>query len=155
MRRSERGSALLAAMLVVTVMAFVTVATLRLAQNSKTNAVRDARKLSYAACVDAARQQVIASVRQFGGSTDTITVNKVATVENGLRGMRTGHIGGGAATATVTRLSNRLFGGRPSAIDITNKIVNPSTGAYYTATVACSDPVVGDIELEFSFKTAF
>lgn len=154
MRASERGSALLAAMMVVIVMALVTVATLRISQNSKTNAVRDARKLSYAACVDAARQRVIASVRQFNSTTDQINLNRVVQVENGQRGMRTGHILS-TSTPTVKEAKPQFFGGKPNKKDVSNRIVSENTGKYYIATVACTDPVAGDIELEFSFKTGF
>ena len=48
MRSSRRGSALLAALVVIGVLALVTAATMRLATLSKTNSVRDSRKLFYA-----------------------------------------------------------------------------------------------------------
>ena len=57
--RSHRGSALLAALIVIGVLSLVTVATLRLASISKTQSVRDARLLSQASCVDAARQYLL------------------------------------------------------------------------------------------------
>ena len=61
--RPHRGSALVAALIVIGVLALVTVATLRLANISKGQSAKDARALSQAACVDAARQYLIGRLR--------------------------------------------------------------------------------------------
>ena len=63
--RPHRGSALIAALIVIAVMATVTVATLRLASISKGQSLNDARKLSQSACVDAARQYLISRLRML------------------------------------------------------------------------------------------
>ena len=145
---------MLAALIVIGVLALVTVATLQLAQAAKTDSVRDARKLSQASCVEAARQHLLGRLRVFGLDPTTITLDQAVTVESGTRNLRTGHIGGPAITSVKALPSNLVGGSSARNRDLTNLIV-PSPvlgGRHYRVVVACTDPTAGQMELEFTFR---
>ena len=152
--RKHRGSAILAALIVVGVLAVVTVATLTLANISKGDSARDSRKIGQAACVDAARQYVLGRLRVFGLDPTTIQLDQTIAVDSGNRKLRTGHINGPVLT-TVEALPSSLIGNANARNrDISNVIVPGPTlgGRAYRVVVACSDPLAGDLELEFTFK---
>jgi type II secretory pathway pseudopilin PulG len=154
MRRSPRGSALLAALIVIGVLALVTVATLRLASISKDQASKDSRSLSQTACVEAARQYLMGRLRVFGLDATTITFNTAVPLENGNRVIRTGHIDTAAITS-VRAVGSGSVGGAVSGLqDMTNKIVAGPTmgGRPYQAVVTCEDPHAGPMELEFIIR---
>ena len=89
--RPQRGSALIAALLVIAVLALVTVATLRLAGISKGQSAKDARKLGQAACIDAARQYLIGRLSLFQ-ITSQVTFDQVISTEAGPRHIYSGHV---------------------------------------------------------------
>jgi len=169
MNRPHRGSALLAALIVIGVLALITVATFRLAALSKNQSARDARSLSGAACVDTARQYLIGRLRVFGLDPTSITLDQAITVDSGTRRIYTGHarptqfdrdgiarpVGTVAVVNTVQALPPQLVGQAGArARDISNVIVPSPTlgGRSYRVVVSCTDPVSGDMELEFTFK---
>jgi type II secretory pathway pseudopilin PulG len=154
MMRKHRGSAILAALIVVGVLAVVTVATLTMANISKGNATRDARKLGQAACVDAARQYVLGRLRVFGLDPTTITLNQTIAVDSGNRQLRTGHINGPVLTSVEALPASLIGNSGARNRDMSNVIVPGSTlgGRAYRVVVACTDPLAGDLELEFTFK---
>jgi hypothetical protein len=164
--RPHRGSALLAALIVIGVLALVTVATMRMSSISKGQSAKDARTLSQTSCVEASRQYLLGRLRVFGLDPTIIKLDQPLTVETGTRNLRTGHVrdqvGGvwqgdpSAAVVTSVRAVPPNLVGNSSARnrDISNVIVPGPTlgGRSYRAVVACSDPLAGDMELEFTFK---
>jgi len=154
MSRKPRGSALLAALIVIGVLALVTVATLQLAGISKQQSAKDSRTLSQTACVEAARQYVLGRLRVFGLDPTTITLNQTIQVDSGGRQLRTGHINGPVVTS-IQAMPPQLVGASSARTrDISNMIVASPTlgGRAYRVVVACTDPLAGDMELEFTFK---
>ena len=160
MRTLHRGSALLAALVVIGVLALVTAATMRLATLSKTHSVRDSRKISQAACVEAARQHLIARLNVFGlASPQSVTFVDDVTTDTGTRKLRTGHIVPNKGdtpviTAAKTIPYKKFAGGARTAVDRSNKILPAGFGSgnYFNTVVTCSDPVAGEMELEFTIK---
>jgi len=154
MRKNERGSALIAALIIIGVLALVTVATLQLANISKQSSANDARRLSQTSCVEAARQYVLSRLRLVGQSPTSITLDQAVAVESGQRKMRTGHVGNTAVVQSVMAVPSRLVSNsNAKARDISNIIGTPTTGgSAYRVVVACSDPLAGDMEMEFTFK---
>jgi type II secretory pathway pseudopilin PulG len=164
--RRHRGSALLAALIVIGVLALITVATMELASISKKQSAKDARTLSQTSCVEASRQYLLGRLRVFGLDPTTIVLNQALQVETGTRNLRTGHVrdqdGGvwvgdpaAAAVTSVTAVPPNLVGNSSARNrDISNVIVPGATlgGRSYRAVVACTDPLAGDMELEFTFK---
>lgn len=163
--RSHRGSALLAALIVIGVLSLVTVATLRLAGISKTQAVRDARLLSQASCVDAARQYLLSRLTLLGpGQVTDINFDHAVQVDTGSRHIYTGHVrpkGADGRPIDPLPVINSVHGVLDSQVsapsrhnrDLSNTIGSPSmVGHNYHVIVACSDPVAGDMELEFTFR---
>ena len=163
--RPHRGSALIAALIVIAVLATVTVATLRLASISKGQSLSDARKLSQSACVDAARQYLISRLRLLSKFPLTeLTFDQAVPVENGTRHLYTGHarqngpdgrpIGPLPVIESVKAVAaSKVGGGKAGNRDLSNTIAPPTLGGKpYQVIVACSDPVAGDMELEFSFR---
>jgi len=154
MNRFERGGALLAALIIIGVLALITAATMQLAQAGKVNAVRDSRKLSQTACVEAARQHVLGRLRVFGLDPTSIQLDRTIQVDSGGRNLRTGHIGGAAVNSVVALPPSLVGGSTARNRDLTNLIV-PSPvlgGRHYRVVVACTDPLAGEMELEFTFK---
>lgn len=171
MRRQERGSALLAALIVIAILAVVTVATLQLSSISKVQATRDARTMMSASCADTARQYLLGRLRLFGLDPTSIKLDQTIQIDNSSsRHLFTGHarqpgtpdnegfirpIGTDLAITTVRALPSQFVGGTGAKNrDISNMIVPGSTlgGRSYRAVVTCTDPKAGDVELEFTFK---
>ena len=153
-RRPHRGSALLAALIVIGVLALVTVATLRLASISKDQAAKDARSLSQTACVDAARQYLLGRLRVFGLDPTTITFTTAIPLENGNRVIQTGHIDTPQITSVKAVAPGSVGGGASGLQDLTNKVVPGATmgGRPYMTVVTCIDPQAGPLELEFIIR---
>jgi len=162
--RSHRGSALLAALIVVGVLSLVTVATLRLASISKEQSVRDARLLSQTSCVDAARQYLLSRLRLLSPAPLTeLTFDQAVKLDTGDRHLYTGHVrakdpvtGGFTGAVPVVKsvrgvLSSQVTS-RQGSRDLSNVIAWSSLGKNYHVIVACADPVAGDMELEFTFR---
>lgn len=170
MKRSPRGSALLAALIVIGVLALVTVATYRLAGISRQQAARDSHTLSGSSCAETARQYLLGRLRVFGLDPTTLTLDKTIVVEGSdTRRIFTGHarptragldgmmrpVGSVAVVNTVQALPNQLVGNAGARNrDISNVIVPSPTlgGRNYRVVVSCTDPTAGDMELEFTFK---
>jgi hypothetical protein len=161
--RKMRGSAILAALIVIGVLAVVTAVTLTLASISKGDSARDARVLSQTACVESGRQYILGRLRVFGLDPTSITLDQALQVETGTRRVYTGHVrdwAGGVQNATavvhsVQAVPSQLLGNSSARNrDISNVIVPGSTlgGRAYRVVVACTDPLAGDMELEFTFK---
>lgn len=153
-RNNQRGSALIAALIIIGVLALVTVATLQLANISKQSSANDARRLSQTSCVEAARQYVLSRLRLVGQPPTSITLDKTVSLESGDRKMRTGHIGNTAIVQSVMAVpSSMVSNNNAKSRDISNIIGTPTTGgSAYRVVVACSDPLAGDMEMEFTFK---
>jgi Tfp pilus assembly protein PilX len=153
-RTNQRGSALIAALIIIGVLALVTVATLQLANISKQSATNDSRRLSQTTCVEAARQYVLSRLRLVGQPPTSITLDQAIAVESGQRKMRTGHIGNTAVVQSVMAVpSSMVSNNNAKARDISNLIGTPTTGgSAYRVVVTCSDPLAGDMEMEFTFK---
>lgn len=161
--RPHRGSVLIAALVIIGVLALVTVATLRLADISKGQSARDARKLGQAACVDAARQYLISRLNVFNIAS-TIRFDQVISTEAGDRHIYSGHVRGQDALGkftgpVITAAPRAVYGGVSGGAsggngDITNTLrgANGKVGTTYQVVVACSDPLAGDMELEFSLQ---
>ena len=152
--RPHRGNALLPALIIVLVLSAVAAASLALAQYSRRDAVREARNLTQAACIDAARQAVLGRLRVFGLEPTAILLDQAVTVESGQRKLQTGHLGGPAVTSIAAIPPNLVGGSGARNRDISNLIV-PSPvlgGRHYRVVVKCSDPAAGEMELEFTFK---
>jgi type II secretory pathway pseudopilin PulG len=168
--RKHRGSALLAALIVIGVLALVTVATLRLASISKAQAVRDARQLSKASCVDASRQYLLSRLQVLGGSPLTeLTFDRAIQLDSAITDpanqlhIYTGHVrpidaDAGVPTVpyavvkTVRGVAASQVTSPKGSRDLSNVIAWSSLGKNYHVIVACTDPVAGDMELEFSFR---
>lgn len=169
MQRTEGGSALLAALIVIAVLAVVTLATFQLATIGKGQAARDSRTLVGASCAETARQYLLSRLRLFGLDPTTLTLDQTITVDSGSRRIFTGHarpsqlgadglqhaVGSVAVIQSVQALPAQMVGsGAARNRDMTNMIVPGSTlgGRSYRAVVTCTDPMAGDVELEFTFK---
>jgi hypothetical protein len=163
MMRPHRGSVLIAALVVIGILALVTVATLRLADISKGQSARDARKLGQAACVDAARQYLISRLNVFNIAS-SITFDQVISTEAGDRHIYSGHVRGQDAAGkftgpVITSQPRAVFGGvsggaSGGSLDEANTFrrVSGRLGSSYQVVVACSDPLAGDMELEFTLQ---
>jgi len=160
-----RGSALLAAMIVIGVLALVTAVTLTVASISKGNSARDARTLSQTSCVEAGRQYLLSRLRLFGLDPTSITLDQALQVETGTRHVYTGHVrpvvggkpqGTYAVVTSVQAVPPGLLGGAGNtSADMSNRIGTGGAGLggrSYRVVVACTDPLAGDMELEFTFK---
>jgi len=163
--QQPRGSALLAALIIIGVLALVTVATLQLANISKQASANDSRRLSQTSCVEAARQYVLSRLRLIGPDPTTLTLNQTVALEAGNRSLYSGHVrttdaNGHPNTSTLPIISsvlavpaNLVSNSSSKARDIANMIAPPTTGGKaYRVVVTCSDPLAGDMELEFTFK---
>ena len=163
--RPNRGSALVAALIVIGVLALVTIATLRLADISKGQSAKDARALAQLACVDAARQYLISRLQLLSKKPITeLTFNQVISAENGTRTLYSGHVrpqdANGKPTGALPVIksvinvdSSKVGGAKAGNRDLSNVIASPTLGSKpYQVVVACSDPVAGDVELEFTFR---
>ena len=162
--QKPRGSAILAALIVIGVLAVVTAVTLAIASISKGNSARDARSLSQASCVEAGRQYILGRLRVFGLDPTSIQLDQAIQVETGTRHVYTGHVrpqaggvpqGNYAVVTSVQAVPSQLMGNSSARNrDISNVIVPGSTlgGRAYRVVVACTDPLAGDMELEFTFK---
>jgi Tfp pilus assembly protein PilX len=166
MPRKHRGSALLAALIVIGVLALVTVATLQLANISKQASAKDARKLSQTSCVEAARQYLLSRLRLFGVDPTSLTLNQSIALEAGNRQLYSGHIrpmdaNGNPVSGSTAAVVRSVIALPPTMVsnngakarDISNVIAQPTMGGKsYRVVVACTDPLAGDMELEFTFK---
>ena len=164
MRQPDRGSALLAALIIIAVLALITVASFRLAGIGKTQAVRDSRKLTQTSCAEAARQYLLGRLRVFGLDPTTLQLDQIIPTDTGNREIYTGHardfdggvfVGTPAVINSVQALPPQLVGNAGArARDISNVVVPSPTlgGRSYRVVVACTDPAAGDMELEFTFK---
>jgi len=153
-RRPPRGSALLAALIVIAVLALVTVATLRLAGISKDQAAKDARALSQASCVEASRQYLMSRLRVFGLDPTTITFNTAIPMENGTRVIRTGHVDTAAITSVYAVPGSAVGGNKSNLNDMSNKIggLGGSGSQAFRTIVTCVDPQAGAMEIEFLIR---
>jgi hypothetical protein len=157
MSKKHRGSALIAALIIIGVLAVVTVATLQLANISKQASAADSRRLSQTSCVEAARQYLLSRLRLFGLDPATLVLDKSIPMEAGNRVLRTAHINTVNTTPVVTSVvalpSNLVANTTPKSRDISNLIAPPTLGGKaYRVVVACSDPLAGNMEMEFTFK---
>ena len=164
MRATARGSATLAAMVLIGVLAVATVAALAVASLSKGDSARDARALSQTSCVEAGRQYILGRLRVFGLDPTSIQLDQAVQVETGLRRVFSGHIrpvaggkpqGSVAVVNSVQAVPAQLVGNSSARNrDMSNVIVSGATlgGRAYRAVVSCTDPIAGDMELEFTFK---
>jgi type II secretory pathway pseudopilin PulG len=155
---------MLAALIVIGVISLVTVASLQLANISKQQAATDARSLSQTACVEAARQYVLSRLRLFGAPATSITLNQAIKTDNGQNGQKkmwTGHVrpkgSNGPDDAPIITAVQAVRGGLiggAKAGERTNVVGSGIGlgGSAYRAVVACDDPRVGDMELEFTFQ---
>lgn len=162
--RNHRGSALIAALIVIAILALVTVATLQLAGLSKGQSAKDARTLSQTACVEAARQYLLSRLRVFSSVPITnLTFNQAVQVETGTRQLYTGHVrpvvsgqpqGSIAVITSVVPVQAAKVGGAKSGNRDLSNVIAPNTlgGKPYQVVVACTDPLAGDMELEFTFR---
>ena len=152
--KPHRGSALMAALIIVLVLSLVVMAALGVARLSRSDAVRESRKLTQTACVEAARQAVLGRLRVFGLDPTSIQLDQAVAVESGTRSLRTGHIGGPAVTSIAAVPSQLVGGSGARNRDISNLVVPSPTlgGRHYRVVVMCTDPAAGDMELEFTFK---
>src|ERR1700720_1786130 len=89
----HRGSALLAALIVIGVVALITAATLQLAGMSRVQAAKDAKWLTQTACADAARQYLLGRLRFYNISPESIQLDRTIQLDSGTAHIRTGHIG--------------------------------------------------------------
>lgn len=163
--RSHRGSALIAALIVIGVLALVTVATLRLASISKAQSVRDSRLLSQTSCVDASRQYLLSRLRLLSPTPVTeLTFDQAVQLDSGTRHLYTGHVRDANAPGfdprttpisvvkSVRGVASSQVGSSQANRDLSNVIGWSSLGKNYHVVVACADPVAGDMELEFTFR---
>jgi type II secretory pathway pseudopilin PulG len=158
-----RGIALLPVLGVIVLLAFVTAAALQLALASKTAAIREAHKFTQASCLNAARDHLLARLRNFGTDPTTLQFDEwigASSTPDSLH-IRTGHVNG-AATPTVTVVGASLIAGQKQSVrDVSNMIVPGATlgSKFYKVVVACTDPVAGrvnpdagEMELEFTIR---
>ena len=159
-----RGGALIPALIAVGILVTVTAATITLGMMSKNDSVRDARSLSQTSCVEAGRQYLLGRLRVFGLDPTTIQLDQTVQLDSGGRRLYTGHVrpmaggqptGSVAVVTSVQAVPSQLVGNSNARNrDISNVIVPGSTlgGRAYRVVVACTDPLAGDMELEFTFK---
>jgi hypothetical protein len=149
----NRGSALLAALIVIGVVALITAATLQLAGMSRAQAVKDTKWLTQTACADAARQYLLGRLRFYNIGPETIQLDRTIQLESGTAHIRTGHIGNTASIRSITAMSRGVGGSQRFVRNMSNVIGNIGLGGTsYGAVVTCTDPVAGEMELEFIFR---
>ena len=152
--RTQRGNAILAVLIVAGVMSLMTVAALEIASHSRRQAGKHARDMSQMACVEAARQHILGRLRVFGLDPTTLVLDYAMTTDDGTLRLKTGHIGGAAVTSVKALPPQMVGGSRARARDLTNVVVPSAVlgGRHYRVVVSCTDPVAGEMELEFTFK---
>ena len=154
LRRQDRGSALIIALILLTVLSIVALALVK-RTNSEVEAVSAKRHYDLtASCAEAARQLVLSKFAQAGANLATLGMNITVTNLN----LYTGHYsppggGGYMADGGVLPLMGASGGASSGgATDVANKIQQLSFGVTtYRVTVVCQDAnnVTRQTEVEF------
>ncbi len=163
-RRGERGSALITAMVMLTVLTIVGVAAVSLSTQEQGNAAAKTRVDFVQACANAAQAKIWAEMSQagLGYLTSNVTITPM-----GLPGSVTlvpGHYDSEASTITVSQVT---FGGASSAAnvnaqsgvdqDCTNRLcgLTNSSGGTRGIFVHCKDAKGREFEMEMAVQLAF
>jgi Tfp pilus assembly protein PilX len=174
-KRRQRGAALVLAIVVVMIAAVIGVGVLRIGQRELVGANASARRQALSACAEAARQLLVSQLHALGSDPtrlDTLNTPLDGTTSGVTRAVG-GHIGEdpvapSAADATKTqvqitqivKLPPNAFGLATAVSDLSNVIVNQSTGGNpYKVVAHCIDhgdgSATGGRQLEVEFGVRF
>lgn len=124
--QSQRGSALINAMIMMLAMSVLAVGIIRYAGRGAASASADRNHAALVACADAGRQLLQAQFRQLGKAADIVTIDRSLDATSGGRmRIRGGHIdgGSGAQVQQVQVLETGALGkSRGGSGNITNVI---------------------------------
>jgi hypothetical protein len=147
---SDRGSALLVAIILVAVMAIVALALVNRSTN-EIDAVGSKRNYDVAvSCADGARQMLMSSFRTFGVSPASLSLDKTV----GDKRLTSGHYDTFALQSVVP--STGSSAGAIGASDIVNRTSNTRLGGQvYRMTVVCTDSTSANRQSEVEFLVRF
>jgi hypothetical protein len=147
---TDRGSALLVAIILVAVMAIVAIALVNRSTN-EIDAVGSKRNYDVAvSCADGARQMLMSSFRTFAVSPASLTLDKTV----GDKRLTSGHYDTFALQSVVP--STGSSAGAIGATDIVNRTWNTRLGGQvYRMTVVCTDSNSANRQSEVEFLVRF
>jgi hypothetical protein len=143
-RRSDRGAALLVAVVLVAALAVIGLAVVNRASNEMQSVAAKRRYDSTVSCADAAQQLIRSQLQTFGANATTMNV----TVNNA--SLQTAHYDSATLTA-VTAVSGPTSGSG-SGGDMANRIGRPSGSNTYKATVLCQNNNGQQLEVDVLFS---
>ena len=149
-RASDRGSALLIAIVLVAVMAIVGLALVN-RTTTEIDAIGSKRHYDVAiACADGARQMLMSSFRTFGTTPASLTLDKTV----GDKRLTTGHYDTFALQSVVATTGSAA--GAVGATDIVNRTSRTRLGGQvYRMTVVCTDSTAASRQSEVEFVVRF
>jgi type II secretory pathway component PulK len=141
-RRSDRGAALLVAVVLVAALAVIGLAVVTRASNEMQSVAAKRRYDSNVSCADAAQQLIRSQLQVYGAQTMNYTVNNTS--------LQTAHYDNASLstlTAVPTGTSNSTSGG-----DMANRIGSANQSNNYKATVLCQNANGQQIEVDVLFS---
>ncbi len=159
--RSQRGSGLLLAILVVFVITIVAVGVIRFSSRELSGAFAGRRQDAVVACAEAGRQLLLAKFRAFGISPVQLTAVNVALDPAGATRLLGGHYD--ANVQQITVLPPGAFGPSPFGMQDRSNVIrgigSDFAGTSYRVVVHCQDRGDGTLtsgrQLEVEFGVRF
>jgi hypothetical protein len=146
-RRSDRGAALLVAVVLVAALAVIGLAVVNRASNEMQSVAAKRRYDSTVSCADAAQQLIRSQLQTFGANATTMNV----TVNNAT--LQTGHYDANAGiTVAAVQAVGGSSGSSSSGGDMANRIGRPSGSNTYKATVLCQNNNGQQLEVDVLFS---
>ena len=154
-RRTERGNALLLAVIVVLVMAVVAVGVIRFAYQEVGGATAVRKQAAAAACAEAARGLLMSQWKLLGTQGMQLTPLNITVESSTPTYIRGGHYGQvGVTGVQVIKLNPLTVGPSTSSSDISNRIADQVQP--YRVVVHCTQNTGTDTrELEIEFGVSF
>jgi Tfp pilus assembly protein PilX len=143
-RRSDRGAALLVAVVLVAALAVIALAVVNRASNEMQSVAAKRRYDSTVSCADAAQQLIRSQLQTFGSNAPSMNI----TINNA--SLQTAHydnVSLGAVTAVNGGSSSSATGG-----DMANRIGSGSKSNSYMATVLCQNANGQQLEVDVLFS---
>lgn len=150
--RRERGSTLVAVVVVIVVLTVVGLGLTRRAVGELEASTAKRQYDQAVSCAEGAREMLLSQFRTYGVVLTALTLD----TSSGDRRFASGHFDRfGLQTVTPVDRSN-VGGGTDNAMDITNRTARIGLGgAYYRITVVCSDSRAADRQSEVEFLVRF
>lgn len=143
-RRSDRGAALLVAVVLVAALAVIALAVVNRASNEMQSVAAKRRYDSTVSCADAAQQLIRSQLQTFGSNATSMNV----TINNAsLQAAHYDNVSLVAVSAVSGGTSGSGSGG-----DMANRIGRPSGSSTYMATVLCQNANGQQLEVDVLFS---